>query len=599
MISKFDYMRFIRAIAFIFVSVLFFQCQKEVSYIGSPDPVIVTPEPIVARLQGTVLNENGLPAPGVTVKVGAQTATTNARGYFSIKNASLDKKTSVVTAEMTGYFKAYRSFSATSGTNQVIIKLTKKVLAGTVDATTGGSITLTNGAKVVLPAGGIVKGASSTAYTGTVNVYAAYIDPTASDIDQTVPGSFMATDKAGSRVVLSSFGMLAVDLESPAAEKLQIKSGAAATLTTPIPTSLQSSAPASIALWSVDETTGIWKEEGTATKQGTTYVGDVKHFSFWNCDISVNAIVLSMTLKTAAGQPIINGHVRLVKTTPPIVSTHGYTDSLGQVSGYVPSNTPLTMQVIDQCGNVVYQQNVGPFSTTTNLGVITVNPSNASSIITFSGQLTTCGGAPLAGGYAIISIGTQIFYAGTDASGNYSGSFVMCSGTVSQVNVIGWDETGQVQSAPYNLVPTSSTINVPVISACGTSSAQYVTYSIDGTAYSYNNMGTDSLQAYTQQMQGTTLYSSFISAGTNYGTGGTAIYFNFFHPTLAAGTYQVQTLSVGTTVNAVPVQPFNIVLTHYPALVGEFYEGTFSGSYTLSGVPHTITNGVFRVRRTF
>jgi hypothetical protein len=31
-------MRLFRAIAFLFVAVLFFQCQKEVSYVGQPDP---------------------------------------------------------------------------------------------------------------------------------------------------------------------------------------------------------------------------------------------------------------------------------------------------------------------------------------------------------------------------------------------------------------------------------------------------------------------------------------------------------------------------------------------------------------------------------
>jgi hypothetical protein len=90
----------------------------------------------------------------------------------------------------------------------------------------------------------------------------------------------MADDKNGARVTLASFGMMAVELESASAEKLQIKSGSVATLTTPIPASAQANAPATIALWSVNEQTGIWKEEGTATKNGNVYVGDVKALFF-------------------------------------------------------------------------------------------------------------------------------------------------------------------------------------------------------------------------------------------------------------------------------------------------------------------------------
>ena len=291
--------RIYSALSLLLLSVLFFQCQREVSHIGGPDtPIeIPTPDPITAAIQGNVFDETGAPAAGVSVQVGSKTATTNAKGYFRINDAALDKKAALVTAAKSGYFKAYRTFSATSGANNVEIKLVKKALAGTINAAAGGEVSLTNGSKVALPINGVVNAATNAAYTGTINVYAAYIDPSASDINQTVPGSFMANDKDGRRVTLTSYGMIAVELESAAGEKLQVKSGATATLITAIPSSTQAAAPATIALWSVDETTGIWKEEGSATRNGNVYVGNVSHFSFWNCDVSANALMLSMTLK--------------------------------------------------------------------------------------------------------------------------------------------------------------------------------------------------------------------------------------------------------------------------------------------------------------
>src|SRR4030095_4869634 len=107
----------------------------------------------------------------------------------------LDKNATLVIAEKAGYFAAYRCFSATSGTNQVVIKLTKKNLSGTVSGTNGGEVNLSNGTKISLPANGVVKASDNSSYTGTVNVYASYIDPTAADILQRVPGSFMANDR--------------------------------------------------------------------------------------------------------------------------------------------------------------------------------------------------------------------------------------------------------------------------------------------------------------------------------------------------------------------------------------------------------------------
>jgi len=197
-----------------------------------------------------------------------------------------------------------------------VIKLTKRTAAGTVSVTAAVDAMLSNGSKITLPANSIVVASSGAAYTGTVTVYAAYIDPSRSDIDQTIPGSFMAVDKNGNHSTLAFYGMLAVELKGASGEKLQIKSGSAATLTTAIPASLQAFAPATIALWSVDETSGIWKEESTATKQGNVYVGDVKHFSFWNCYVSANAVILSMTLKNATDStPLVYAHVRLTRTS--------------------------------------------------------------------------------------------------------------------------------------------------------------------------------------------------------------------------------------------------------------------------------------------
>ncbi len=206
----------------------------------------------------------------------------------------------------------------------------------------------------------MVKASGGNPYSGNINVYATYIDPTADDIAQAMPGSFMADDKNNKRVTLTSYGMLAVELESSAGEKLQIAPGSVATLTTPIPSSIQSSAPATIALWYVNEQTGIWKEEGSAIKKGNNYIGEVKHFSFWNCDISIPAVTLSVTLKTGKGVPIVHGVVRLTLSAPGSPSqAYGNTDSLGQVSGLVPANQPIVLEVLDPCNNAVYTKSIG------------------------------------------------------------------------------------------------------------------------------------------------------------------------------------------------------------------------------------------------
>ena len=581
---------FHRFILLALACILFNQCQREVSYIGSGDAgSIVFPNPLRANIQGNVLDENSQPAENAIVKVGSQTTTTDAKGYFRINDAVLDKNATLVTAERSGYFTAYRTFSATSGTNQVLIKLTKKNLSGTVSATNGGDVNLSNGTKITLPAGGIIKASDNSDYAGDVEVYASYIDPTAQDILQTVPGSFLANDKDGKRVFLKSYGMMAVELQSAAGERLQIKPGNTAMLTSPIPASLQATAPASISLWYVDERTGLWTEQGLATKQGDNFVGSVTHFSFWNCDISVPAVTLSANLKTSTDEPLVNAWV--VITADTTGSASSYTDSMGQVSGLVPAGKSLVLEVRDNCGAAIYSQSIGSYNDNTDLGAITVS-SSSPAVVTVTGTLTSCGGTPVSNGYAIVTIDNLVHYADVDANGNFSTNYVLCNANVASVQVLGVDDAAQQQGTAVNSPIAVPTTNVGSLSACGNSSSQFVNYSLDGTSYSISS--SDSLTAFTQS-QGTGSSTTYID-GLKIATGD-RLSFKFAHTANVPGTYPLINMEVQHYANLNIVQPFNVIITAFPQTIGDFYVGSFSGQFEdTSSVTHNITAS-FRVRR--
>ena len=587
------------AILLVCVSVITFNCQKEIRYsgLGVPGTGNNNAVPVKATLQGNIIDETGQPATNVMVKVGDKTATTNAEGYFRIINASLDKNAALIIAEKAGYFKAFRSFNATSGANYVMIKLIKKTVAGMIDAILGGSVTLSNGSKITLPANAVVKASGGNIYSGNINVSATYIDPTAGDIAQTVPGSFMADDKNNKRVTLASYGMLAVELESATGEKLQIAPGSVATLTTPIPTSIQSSAPATIALWYMNEQTGIWKEEGTAVKSGNNYVGEVKHFSFWNCDISIPAVTLSATLKTGKGVPIVHGVVRLTLTAAGSPSqASGWTDSLGQVSGLVPANQPLLLEVLDPCNNAVYTQSIGSLSKNTDLGTITITNSSSPSLITIEGQLKNCSNQPVTNGYTIINCDNISRYVSVNDKGEFATSFLRCSGGSAIIEVLGVDEATQQQGTSVNVAITTPITNTGNIIACGVLSTQYINYTLDAVDYSITSVANDSLSSYTYPTQSTPPLFTWISglkmADNKY------ISLNFNHDA-ATGTYPLSALSIQGFDSVILVQPSNVILTNYPQSAGDFYEGTFSGQFKKMDTPlpvHTI-NGSFRIRR--
>lgn len=583
-----------RFVLLAFISVLFFQCQRELSYVGSGDQQPQTvPSPVKANLQGNVLDENGQPAEGVSVKIGAKSTTTDVKGYFRINDAVMDGNASLLTLEKPGYYKAFRTFSATSGTNQVVIKLVKRDLGGTVNASSGGDVSLSNGTKISLPANGIVRASDNSVYSGTVNVYASYIDPTSPDILERVPGSFMANDKDGKRVLLSSYGMMAVELESTTGQKLQIKPGSTATLTSPIPASALSSAPATIPLWYVDEATGLWKEEGSATKQGNNYVGTVQHFTYWNCDVPVPTIKFTATFKTAKGQPLVNTHIVIKPTTGNYYgSAHGFTDSLGQASGPIPANMGLVIEVTDGCNNVIFSKNIGPFNENVDLGTITI-PASVPSVVTVQGKLKNCSGGNVTKGYAIISVNNWVRYAKVDGSGNFSTNYVLCNVNGVNAQVLGVDETAQQQGNITSVPIVAPTTDAGNITACGTVSTEFIDYTLDGVNY---HMGTgDSLLAWSVDSAGTA--NDFTDIMGARSPNFIKVQFNTTAQT--AGSYKLNTLSVQNYFQNTLVQPFNVNLTSYAASAGQFYEGSFSGQFKDgANVTHTISC-TFRLRRTF
>ncbi len=583
-----------------FMIVALFQCRKEPAFVGTPDPTPVvitpTPDPITANLQGNILDENDQPAQGVSITVGSKNAVTDSKGFFRINDAGLDKKNTMVIAQKAGYFKGIRLFAATSGANYIKIKLIKKEQAGSVNASSGGVVSLSNGGSVNLPANGIVIGSTGANYTGVVNVYMQYIDPSSTSIAENIPGSFAAIDKDGNNVTLTSYGMMVVELESASGEKLQIKAGATATLTTPIPATAQTSAPASIALWYVDEQIGLWREEGTATKTGNNYTGEVKHFSFWNCDVPMDAVMLSMTIGRSGNLPLVNTPVKITRLSGGAIPVAvGYTDSLGQVSGLVPANQALLLEVLDPCGNTLYTQNIAPLTQNTDLGVISI-PASVLSIVTVKGKLVDCNNQPLVNGHAFINFEGNTRYAITDANGNYQTTFTYCNTSVSTAYIFAQNSDGSQESAAVMVNLTFPTANLSDVVVCGDPLLTYINFNVDGADYYWDETnateiggleGNATVFIYANNVPGTRTFDLYLSGGAQ-----------------GVGTYPAE---IPFVTEAFPVNGgfveylpgFTGTLTRYASVVGDYFEGSFSGQYTYD-LPtfalHTI-NGTFRVKR--
>jgi hypothetical protein len=477
---------------------------------------------VMASVSGIVLDESNAPVANAVVTSGTATTTTNANGMFLFQSISLSKENGSITAVKAGYFKGIRSFKTTEGKNHSVrLQLMARPLSGTVNAAAGGTILSNGGATIVFPANAFVT-STGTAYTGTVNVYSRWIDPTAANLPFVIPGDLRGVSTTGVENILETYGMVGAELSDAAGNILKIATGKTATVSFPIPASISAIAPATIVLWHFDDATARWKENGMATKTGNTYIAQVDKFSFWNCDVPSNFINLDYTLINATtNSPLVSTNTRIKRAN----GSYGYgiTNNAGFVSGAVPRSEALILEVIAQgaCGTVLYTQNIGPFTANTSLGNINVTIPVAQTI-TFTGTLVNCTGAAVTNGYVSLA-GSGGFggFAQTNATGNFTFSLPNCAGTSVSYNYQGTDNTTSQSGAVLTGNATSGTTNLGNIAACGTTASAdvYVAGVENGIAKVWKNgvatnlsVASDSAFALSVFVAGTDVYVAGIKS---------------------------------------------------------------------------------------
>lgn len=481
------------AIAVFVLLLIQFGCKKSDSISDQGpglEPPVKTDDAVkvTATITGTVIDENNKPVTGAAVTSGTYAATTDAMGNFIIKDASISKANGNVTVVKQGYFKGIRSFVTAAGKNNYVkIQLIKQVVTGTVTASAGGVINTLDGASITFPPNAFVT-QSGAAYSGTVFVYAKWIDPTATNLPLIIPGDLRGIDSSNGEYILKSYGMVGAELQDNSGNILKLAPGKTATVSFPIPAALQATAPQTIPLWHFDEATARWKEEGSATKSGNNYIGQVNKFSFWNVDVPGNFVSLDMRLVNSANNlPMVNTLVKITSLANGSTA-YGFTNDSGYVSGPVPKNQNLKLEVITgtacATNTVIYTQNIGPYTSNTSLGNINVTIP-AGLAINFTATIVNCSNQPLTNGYLslILSNGNSAI-AYTNASGQVNISLPYCGGST------GYTYTGvDLSNGNYSTITTATTagntVNLGTITACGNTintNGVYIAGSIDNNA---------------------------------------------------------------------------------------------------------------------
>ena len=261
--------------------------------------IAVSPSPVPSKtvtVQGLVKGIDNLPLSSVNVSVvgGAISSATGADGKVSLTlGVGVDVTLKLEKTGYTDQIKVVNLPNNVTTDGYFEAQLMPREAAQTL-SNAAGNLTGKDGVKLTIPDGGLVDSSGKTV-SGTVNVSMTPVDVTGAALPA-FPGEFEGINPDGSRSSIVSYGTTEFVLTQNG-QKVQVAAGKKATLELPIYSNANldgSSLKAGdkLPLWSLDELSGAWinEGEGTVVANATSPTGfalksEVAHFSWWNADI--------------------------------------------------------------------------------------------------------------------------------------------------------------------------------------------------------------------------------------------------------------------------------------------------------------------------
>lgn len=276
------------------------------------DSVSVTVQMPVSNISGRVTTVDGSVLPNVAINVlsgGVSSAATisTANGQFSVE--LLANSDVVLQFTSAGYADQVAPARSPKSNGNVFLDIVMIPRSAVQSFSAGTNVTLTgsDGAGVSVTAGSFVDG-NGIAVNGNIDLTITPVDVSRPATLAAFPGEFSGVlEGALTDTPIISLGTVEFEF-SQNGQPLQLAAGQTADVTIPIYMSTyQDGSPIMtgdlIPLWSLNEDTGIWQQEGMGTvvastdsPSGLAMQATVSHFSWWNCDVSMNAAQAIVTV---------------------------------------------------------------------------------------------------------------------------------------------------------------------------------------------------------------------------------------------------------------------------------------------------------------
>ncbi len=438
------------------------------STIGIPNADLVT------SMNGIVLDQDGKPLEGAIINAENIEVVSDEYGFFEIDEIETNENGLYFTVNKSGYYNTFKFVMPIENQKaHTRIRMVERNLTGAFNSNEEGNFTLNDGATIAFTPNSIIDAAGND-FVGQVNVYGYYFNPEDTRLQEEMPGDLRAVNNDNELLQLGTYGMMLVELTTSSGEKLNVKPSSPATAEFPLSAVLVSKAPQTIPLWSFNEVSGFWEQENEASLVGNKYVAKLNHFSFWNCDAPFPVVEIDICFRDENGIPIPNLLIKICAEDVVGVG-YGYTSNYGCVTGKIPKDKLLTIKLEDQCGDKILLENIGPFSESVDLEVVTISQSDY--LYNLSGQLIGCMMEPLKNAYLVVNTGDDFIIIDADEEGYFNQTVSNCDQM--EFRIVGYDRDNFLSTNEIVIpVGNNTSIDLEQIEVCDNQIDEFILLSV-------------------------------------------------------------------------------------------------------------------------
>lgn len=452
--------------------------------------------PINSAIKGVIVDNTGNPVFNARIELLNDSVMSNEVGYFSFESQEVNAEGTLIKISASGYFDAFKMVLPSSSVAFESVVMVPRILTAVFDSGQGSLVAANDGATIEFPSNAIAN-ADGTPYTGQVEVYAHWIDPSDYVALQSMPGDLRVFNSEEGIGQMSNFGMISVELQTPNGAPLNMLEGSSATVSSPLPADFAALAETTIPILTFNEQIGFWEEEGEGSLTNGKFVAEVSHFS-WTCYAylffdSVNfdiSVVHYFTLAPLAGAEIA------ILVDGVALTRYGQLDSDGSVSWVVPRNEELSIGIfykdcLFSLDIPVILTPIGSFDTDIVINGWQTPDFFAGKSVNLSGDFLNCDGNTITNGMVTTSSEALGKFALTsniiDPLGSVFTSFISCEDKI-DIKVYDFDQstTPTIFTRPIPL--SSNTISLSGEVICPPPPDEYLTINWDGQSQTFTDL---------------------------------------------------------------------------------------------------------------